>query len=269
MSAPDHKIEEADAPEASELEAEGKPEAEAPRASIEDVASRMGWSPKDKWRGAPEKWKPADEFVISTAEVNRSLARDLKATKESVDRISRTSAQIAEREIERRLAELNARHDAAIDAGDKESAKRLGVEIAKTQAAPVQPAADPVRAFRERNAWYGKDPEASDLAYKTAEMAAREGANHAEQMQQAEEVVRKRYPALFGEAEKPSKPEPEPAPKAPAAVNAPASRQGSKASQKRGVADLPPEAKRAMGDFVRRGRCSEEEYAEMYWKESA
>lgn len=256
--------------EAPELEAEEKPEAEKPEpakvSSIEDVASKMGWSTKDKWRGDPNKWKPADEFVISTAAVNRTLSRDLKATKESVDRISRASVAIADREFERHLAELSAKHDAAIDAGDKEGAKRLGVEIAKTQAAPPIPERDPVEDFIERNSsWYNEDPDATDLAYKTAEMWARKGADHATQMQKAEETVKKRYPALFGDAGKPAETPAKPAP----SVNAPASRQGSNSARKKGVADLPPEAKRAMADFVRRGRATEEEYADMYWKESA
>lgn len=282
MNKPDEKPDAvlADVSEAPEPEAEAKPEAETKEpatpkvSSIEDVASRMGWSPKEKWHGPAEKWKPADEFLISTVDINHKLARDLKATKESVDRISRTSAAIAEREIERRMAELSARHDAAVEAGDKEGAKRLGVEIAKAQAAPATTQdASLIKDFEARNPWFGEDPDASDLAYKTAEMWMRKGADHATQMQKAEEVVRKRFPTLF-EGGKPAAQEAQPEARKPApAVNSPATRTGATNPHKKGQADLPEPARRAavhaMKDFVRRGRCTEEEYWKMYFEESA
>jgi hypothetical protein len=45
---------------------------------VEDFAGRMGWSPKDQWRGPPEAWKPAAEFIEGTVSVNQSLSKKLK-----------------------------------------------------------------------------------------------------------------------------------------------------------------------------------------------
>jgi len=62
------------APDSGE-DTEGEPpvddtEVEGAEPTLEDVAARMGWSPRDQWKGDPDKWKPASEFVSSTLRGN-------------------------------------------------------------------------------------------------------------------------------------------------------------------------------------------------------
>ena len=54
-----------DKPEGEEPEgkADTKAEEEPELSEVEKLALDMGWSPKDKWRGAPEPWRPAYEFI--------------------------------------------------------------------------------------------------------------------------------------------------------------------------------------------------------------
>lgn len=247
---------EAEAPAVVETPEPAKP------ATVEDLAQDMGWSPKDKWRGDPAQWKDAASFVKSTVEINKRISSELRETKDAVQRISRTSAAIAEREIAKREAELRERFETSVKAGDVAAASRASAEL--QQVRTEAPQTDALAEFQARNAWYGDDPEASDLAYKTAEMLARQGKDIPTQLKKAEEVVRKKFPALFGaEEERPNG-------KAPPSVAQPNTRTATPRPKVKGVADLPADAKKAGEDFVKRGRVATlQEYSDIYWQENA
>ncbi len=233
-----------DAPEpidAPEVEA---PEVETAPAepTVADLAAGMGWSPKDQWRGDPDKWKPAAEFLKNTVDINRTQSRELKAIKSQVERMAATSAAIVEQQVAERVAAAEARFNAAVEAGDPQAARAATREIDRLQATARD--ADPEAVFAAENPWYGKDDDATAFAIGISNRLANQGKTVAEQLEAAQEGVRKRFPELFND---------KPAAKAPPAVNAPASRAASSSHREKGVNDLPMSARKAGETFVAKG----------------
>jgi len=229
--------------------------------SPESLASELGWCPKEEWRGNPDEWKPAADFLKSTVDINKSLRKDLKATREASERAARAAAAITEKAIhEERMRLLAARHE-AIEMADPETAYMAEQQLMRL---PVQQAPGPVPEavdFAQRNAkWYGIDPIASQIAWNVCEAKARAGVSDPNaQLEAAEKEVRRRFPEYF-EAPK----------KAPASVETDGSRAaGHFRRGTKGFNELPADAKRAALDFEKRGRASRDEYAQLYWQENA
>jgi hypothetical protein len=64
---------------------------------VEDFAGSMGWAPKDQWRGDPDAWKPAEDFVRGTVSVNQSLSKKLKNLERNTQRIIQANEQHSRR----------------------------------------------------------------------------------------------------------------------------------------------------------------------------
>lgn len=161
-------------PEASEAE-DTASEAEPELTEVERLASRVGWAPKNKWKGPPEAWRPADEFIIRGQELLRENRDAVKKLEKDFDtrlkRMDKTFAKALEREREKidreyrerkRLAAANADVE-ALDRAEEAHTKALK-ELNDTMAAeqPAQTAeAEPpeVMQFRLRNSeWFEADP---------------------------------------------------------------------------------------------------------------
>lgn len=228
----------------------------------ESLASELGWSPKDKWRGAEEDWKPARDFLKTTVEVNKARGREIKSLNERVERIARTSTAMAERAAAEERAKWQERHQQAVEENDPKAALEASQHIQRLSAPQVEA---PVQDFASRNAsWFNVDPLATQMAMNVAQIHANKGADAATQVEEAEKAIRKRFPEYF-EDEKPAQ---QPAKKPGASV--PDSRSAAPAkSRTKGFADLPPEAKDAALDFEKRGRAKKEDYAKVYWQENA
>ncbi|RAK52125.1 hypothetical protein [Phenylobacterium deserti] len=239
------------------------PESAQTPSEVEELAREMGWAPKDHWRGDPEQWKDAKTFLKTTVEINRTLSKDVRGLKDTVDRLSRTSARIAERAIAEERAALEQQFRDAVAAGDEEGAYEASQALQR--ATSVEPADDPLADFKTRNSWFGADEEATAYAASLGEI--HKGKPIDEQCRLIEAAVRKRFPEHFASAE--PKPEPRPQPRAPL-VSAPQTRSARPTPKEKGVADLPPEARKAGEDFVRRGRIgSLADYAKIYFEENA
>lgn len=242
---------------------EGEGEQSPPQGSeVEELAREMGWAPKDQWRGDANAWKDAKSFLKTTVEINRTLSKDVRGLKDQVERIGRTSAKIAERAIaDDRDRLLNQLADATAN-NDPEGAYQASLALNRMDAPAPGSANDPLGEFRERNEWFDTDPEARALCVAIGDM--HKGKEPAEVMRLAEAAVRKRFPEHFDAA-----PQPRQQQRAPA-VNSPGSRTARPAPKERGVSDLPPEARKAGEDFVRRGRIGNlADYARIYFEENA
>lgn len=234
--------------------------ATAAEPSVAELAAEMGWSPKEQWRGAPDKWKPAAEFLKTTVDINRTQSRELKAMKAQVDRIASTSAAIVEQQVAERVAAAEAKFTAAVEAGDPNAARAATREIDQLKAAA--PAADPEAQFAAANPWYGKDEDATALAIGVSNRLAAQGATVEAQLDAAAAAVAKTFPHLAGGAK--------PAAKAPPAVNAPTSRTAAPSNRAKGVSDLPPSARKAGEMFVAKGLVpSLDAYAKVWLSENA
>lgn len=238
--------------------AEDQPQAVEPP-SLEDVASRMGWSPQDEWRGDPDNWKPAHEFVQNTADINSKLSSNLKRVEQQVSDMARTNAVMNEKALADQRQELLGKRQDAFDTGDSEAFNRVDRQLTELQAAPSPQAAPPPEAqefIDKHSSWWGKNDEATGWATNRAEQLSQQGISPARQLAIVEREMKDYFPDLLPQAA----PKPKPAP-----LNAPGKRGGQPAAKK-SYANLPPEAKSAADEFAKNGRCTVEQYADEYFK---
>lgn len=249
------------APPPADEPGQDSPPPQAP--GLEDLAREVGWKPEAEWKGDKSKWTPADEFLRHKAQKAERVSDEIRGVREQLDRLSRTSAAIAERAIAEERAKLQRQFEEAVGRGDANAAYRLGQQLDATQV----PSDDPVRtgyeSFVQRNPWFNDDSDARAYAIGVAELNKDKPPE--EQFRLAEAAVRRKFPELFGDQQQaPARRQAAPL------VNAPTSRASQSAPRARGVADLPREARDIGKDFVRRGRVSSlEDYAKMYWQENA
>jgi len=245
--------------EAVEVEATEAVEVEqAEPVTIEGLAGEMGWRPKEDWKGDPDKWKPAHEYVRSTVDVNRKVVNRLKGVEDQLARVARTSVSITEREVAKERDRLMQEREEAFDAGDRGAFQKAERELAKvaTVAPPTVP--DETHSFIERNAnWFQKDQEATAWAINRTNELAATGLGHARQLAIVEREAKQMFPEFF-EAEKPK-------PKA-APLNTPGTR--AAVSAKKGFASLPADAQKAALDFEAKRGINREEYAKIYYEEN-
>lgn len=243
--------------EGADAGAEGQGDADTGRdEAVEAEALAMGWTPKDKFKGDPDKWRPAAEFVergktilpIVQAKVKKQEAElaELRATvRELGDFVSKTE----KRAYDKALADLNAQRAEAISAGDGEAFAKIDerIEAVKAevaakeqkQAAKTQKT-DPVyEEWASRNKWL----EDADMA-EYGEFAAQQLRNRGEKATGAEFLemvtarVKAQFPAKFTNPRREAAPAVE--------GGAPAPRKGGK-----GFADMPADARAACDRMAR------------------
>lgn len=257
--APDEGLEGVDAPVADEQPEEQHDEPQA--ISVDDLATEMGWTTKDKWRGDPDKWRPAADFLKRTVDVNRSLSTEVKTIKATVETMARTSAKLTERAVSEAIEKAHAEKVEAIEMGDVAAVDRADKKIAELAADAPQVTAEPapVRDFKQRNDWYGKDQSATNWAFTRAGQLGAQGiTDPAEQLEIVEREAKGLFPRLFPA----DAPKPKPAP-----LSKPGAR-GS-APQAKGYSSLPEPVKQAALDYEKRskGSITREDYARTYYEE--
>jgi hypothetical protein len=232
---------------------------------VDELARGMGWRPKEQFKGDPNLWKPAAEYIKAGADIQRGLSRDLKELRGTVDVMTRTQGAILQQSIAAEREKLVAKYNKAVEDGNAQESFNVGRAIdnlngqAQALLAPSPQVATPppeAISWVDRNPWFNEDPLARDLALAVAERYAAVGKSAPEQLQAAEREVRKEYPHLFGASSKP-----------PPEVHAPGGRGGSGSKQGSTFADLPQEAKKVAKDMAERGVIPNvEAYAKQYWQ---
>lgn len=161
------------------------------QAATETRARDMGWQPQENWKGAPEKWVDAAEFVkrgetfvpflqhtrkrlegelAQERQARAMLEKRLAETESSVADVRKFSEEMAAERRERRKAEIAVELKAAREAGEDvrvaELQNELG-EVVKPPApppperrpAPTQPEVLPwVKSYVDADADFFKDP---------------------------------------------------------------------------------------------------------------
>ena len=183
-------------------------EVDADRVELETKAKRMGWAPKEQWRGNPEQWRDADEYVRRSEEIlpivnanNRKLTEQLEAANRELQALKGTltaqqqsmkdllehQASEIKRQVEDQLKTLRKDKTAAIKDGDHERAAEIEEEIDATKdrlaqaskapappppaSAPTAPKVEPwAQAFADENAeWLTVDKRKTALFQGIAE----------------------------------------------------------------------------------------------------
>lgn len=229
-----------------------------PPPSLEDIASNMGWSPKENWRGDPAKWKPAHEFVAATADINAKLVAKLNTVDQRTEALVRTHQAMTEKALAEQRQQLLTERREAIEFGDVAKVDALDEELQALPKTTQQPAA-PVpefEAFQERHAsWLNKDKVATAWAINRAGELARQGNDEATQLGIVERELRIMFPEYAPKTEQPK----------PKSVQL--SQPGNRGGTARGktFADLPKEAQAAAISFEKKG-VTREQYVASYFQ---
>lgn len=228
-------------------------------------ASRLGWVPKDEFKGNPEQWRDADEFLQRGEEIHGYLKKDLERLQTTltqkdreIDEIRRTMAEFQKfhneteaRAYTRAIEQLKQAKVTAIEQGDGNKVVELDEQIDQLKEAQKKPAIE-VKQEVDRvnqeyldwlpnNRWYLEDRELQELAEDFGE------------------AIKKRNPELVGKAfldevtKKVKKVAPEKFEnpnRTQATVGTSSDNRVASSKKKKGYNDLPPDAKAACDRFV-------------------
>lgn len=237
--------------------------------SVEDRARRMGWVPKEDFRGDETRWVDAAAFVERgenelpiLRERNRRLDGKLSEMEQTLRDFVKHHEKTAKREYDRAVKDLEKQHKEAVSVGDVAAATEAAKEMAELKADAPKPADkkenDPVvAAWVKDNAWFNNSESLNSFAtaYHGELMKEKPGLSLAENLEEVTKEVRRRFPEKFGN---PRRNDP------PAVEGA-----GGGGSRKRGktYTDLPPEARAACDRFTKQKLMTREQYvAEYEWE---
>ncbi len=247
----------------------------------EPIAKKIGWRSKEEWTGDPERWTPASKFLERTPDVVETYReRMVRSSQAAVDLLAEN------RGTKRREAEAELRE--AVAAGKADEAIRAADKVAQVAGPPSD-----AELWAAQRPWFSTNRGAHYAAIDAAEAAAREGKSVAEQLQAADDEVKRRFPELFkGEARSERRTDPEvdtrgierragdggreslrqatrddPSPPDVAGGRrAPAGGVGTKPKEK-GFADLPADVRATFDASFRRRGIDQERYAKGYWRD--
>lgn len=256
--------------------------------NYEELASRQGWVPEEKWHGNPDTWKPAkafyedgEKFAPYIRANNRKLEKqveELSAHVREVTSWANQSQAALRKQMEQERAQaqslitqLQTQKAEAIQNGDGIKVVHLENQIdvlkakeleAATQVAP--PATNPgvdartaaaFQAWHVSNTWYGSDRRASAVADVAAEeyRTLNPLAQPSEVFAHAEAEVKKMFTQYDDSPRQASLP----APEGSSSKGTP--RQGAK--PKHSYADLPAEDKRICDMVVADAKHRKFEYS--------
>lgn len=245
---------------------------------VEDRAKKMGWIPKDQFKGDPERWRPADQFVKRADELMpimrvqlkkyedkiTNLETEVRTTKGTMEKIVKMADKVGQREYERAKADLTKKQVEAVAVGNVEEWSKLEGEKDKLEKPePVQvekPMQEPenpqFKTWHADNDWYLSDTAmtryANAVAAETPKMAS-----YTDWLRVVETAVREAFPHKFTNAAR-SKTAP---------VDGGNTRGGGGGRPKgKSYNDLPSDAKAQADKYVSQGLFkTREDYVKSYY----
>lgn len=209
---------------------------------VDKVAMKLGWRPQAEWQGEEGDWVDSEAFLTKTKDMNKSMSKDLRDLRKQMDRIGQATASMTQQAVEAERAKWQEKWDEAFDTGNRDDLKRAEKELAKLDQPKAQQPTREVEDFASRNSgWFQKDEEATDYAFVRASYWQNKGVTDpGEQLEKVEADVKKRFPEHF---------EAKSTRKDPPALATP-QRNVNVATKEKSVANLPPQAKKAMREWV-------------------
>lgn len=248
-------------------------EEQAQPSEAEKRAMRMGWRPKEEFKGDPGRWIDAEAFVARTEQelpialgTIKNLERRLADTEEIIKQFAKYAKSTEERAYNRALKDLQKQQREAVEVGDTAKFDAAQKEIDEVlqardrQAAPTAQAPERSRDFEDwagRNPWYGTDPDKTRIADDVSravvaaypELVGKRGI-----FEKYDEALRLRF------GDNPRRQEPPAVAPAAGGGNSGGAATGGKHS----YAALPAEAKAACDKFVKAGLLTREQYLKDY-----
>lgn len=179
--------------------------------SAEQRARRMGWKPKEEYKGKDE-WVDAETFLENTEASLPQLRASLRTIERNYSKLEKSTEAILahqQRQIEaetkkaydKAYSDFQARIDKGVEDGDKEAVAKAiqGREALKErEVRKTHVKEDPaVTSWKAKNTWFGKDPVLTDAAAKYTDILAREGKSVEEQLEEAEAYIKETFPHKF------------------------------------------------------------------------
>lgn len=248
--------------------------------NIEARASAIGWAPKEKFRGDPEKWVDAATYLergeqflpilradkrqleseVATLKANLAEAQDtIKASQEAITELKNFHSESTRKQVEKAKRELRAELMEARQANDIPRQMELEEELdnvneALRAAPPPPPAPTPAPApaapqidpefveWQKDNKWFMQDRRLTALVIAEAEELRADPANKNLVGRAFYEEAHRRADAILNPRNTPSKVE--------QGTPSQSGRQGD--AQAKTYKDLPPEAKAACANMAER-----------------
>jgi hypothetical protein len=189
----------------------------------ETKAKRLGWVPKEEFKGDPDKHRSAEEFLERGEQMLPFLKRDNDKLHQSMTKLERQLAEQAqtftkfvefsskaeERAYNKAKADLEAKLDGAIETADVAGARQVRKELAEHEAAKPAPvevqkpvvALDPViQSWIHENEWFQKDKALNAVAVDIYGELEQEqpGVSKSELLAETKRQVMDKFPKKFG-----------------------------------------------------------------------
>lgn len=245
---------------------------QAQPSDTEKRAARMGWRPKEEFKGDPGRWIDAEAFVARTEQelpialgTIKNLERRLADTEETIKQFARYAKSTEERAYNRALKDLQKQQREAVEVGDTakfDAAQKEIDEVLQAKDRQITPPTQPpernwdFEAWAGRNPWYGTDPDKTRIADEVSRAvvaAYPELVGKRWIFEKYDEALRLRF------GDNPRRQEPPAV--APAAGGG---NSGGATGGKHSYAALPAEAKAACDKFVKAGLLTREQYLKDY-----
>lgn len=244
-------------------------------------ASRLGWVPKEEFKGDPEQWRDADAFLKRGEEIHGFLKADLDRLHTTISQKDKEIAEIRAtmeefrkfhneteaRAYKRAIEELKQLKVTAIEQGDGSKVVEIDDQIAQLKEAQQKPV---VQAKQEvdqvnkeyldwlpNNRWYIEDRELQELADDFGDVVKKNNPNLVGKafLDEVTKRVKRAAPDKF---ENPAR--------SNSTVATSSDNRVAGGKKKKGYNDLPPEAKAACDKFVKQKLMTQDQYlAEYDW----
>lgn len=245
------------------INTESNNQVEAPvYTEVEQRAIDMGWVPKEKYNGDPERWKSAEVFVALDEPIRKieQQSAELKSMRRALDALREHYGKVQETEYKRALESLKASKKEAMENGDfakvneledkidefREEAKNIKNTIPAVEDAPQ--VAPEFAAWVRRNEWYQSQRHMAAFADEVGARLISQGVSKADVLKQVEEAVRKEFPHKFRNPNKDS-----------AAELANGSNKSGSGNKKPEL-ELTEQERNIMNTLVRGGHITKEKY---------
>lgn len=280
-----------DPPDDAPAEPTPAPDAAAVAATLaaETAATQKGWVPKDQYKGDPAKWVDAKTFIERGERFNKNLQKEVEALKKQIAEFEGTKKAFAkfheetvakkDAEIKSAIAALRVQRSEAQADGDHEGAVAIEdrIDLLKEEQASLKQAAkdapaaappasngpnptDPVLMewIEDGNKWFNEDTQLRDYSVAIGENLIKSGTTLRGRkfLDEVRRIVEENFPRRFKA--------PAAAPRASGAEGASSTRTSSN-SGGRTEADLPPEDRALMKQFIKEGWTTKEKFLSGYF----
>jgi len=178
--------------------------------NYEKEALAEGWAPQEQWKGDPDKWKSAEQFVkdgenisgILKAKVDRldSRVNELLASNKNLNEMTQRQIKREKEENARLVKELEQVRKQAINDGDGDAFQRAEEQLQSLKEPPQQEQTlDPLaETWLSDNQWYTKNETLGAFADGLADRLRARGYTGQAYYDELTRQVKETFPEEFG-----------------------------------------------------------------------